>query len=255
MTGLNGILRRLLAIYAVLIALLICWQCADIYMDAYSPEMLSEHGTPLAPVYTPEKAAEAVKDVFMLSAGFPVLTVIALIAGRNEKKASGAAGLEPEYALMRLKKRAVTLPEAAADEEKRRKRIRSGCGIALSVCAAGSLSYLLNRNNFASWDLEPVMGRMLLHVLPWVVLGFAAMCIFSVLEGRSAEREAEILKSVPKTAENRVDAKRRGFPVNAVRWALLAAAIAFIALGVMNGDPRSVMAKAIRICTECIGLG
>ena len=39
------------------------------------------------------------------------------------------------------------------------------------------------------------------------------------------------------------------------RWVLLAAAVLFIVLGIINGDPRSVMAKAVRICMECIGLG
>ena len=39
------------------------------------------------------------------------------------------------------------------------------------------------------------------------------------------------------------------------RYILLAAAVVLIVLGVVNGDPRSVMAKAVRICMECIGLG
>lgn len=39
------------------------------------------------------------------------------------------------------------------------------------------------------------------------------------------------------------------------RYALLAAALLFVILGIINGDPRSVMAKAVRICMECIGLG
>ncbi|MBE5774187.1 MAG: thioredoxin [Clostridiales bacterium] len=36
---------------------------------------------------------------------------------------------------------------------------------------------------------------------------------------------------------------------------LLAAAVLLIVLGAARGDVRSVLAKAIRICTECIGLG
>lgn len=41
----------------------------------------------------------------------------------------------------------------------------------------------------------------------------------------------------------------------ALRALLYAAAIALIALGVMNGGLRDVLIKAINICTECIGLG
>ncbi|MBQ9785145.1 MAG: hypothetical protein IJW29_06560 [Clostridia bacterium] len=41
----------------------------------------------------------------------------------------------------------------------------------------------------------------------------------------------------------------------AARVAILALAILFIVLGVRNGGMRDVLQKAIRICTECIGLG
>lgn len=39
------------------------------------------------------------------------------------------------------------------------------------------------------------------------------------------------------------------------RILILAAALVFILLGVMNGGARDVLVKAINICTECIGLG
>ncbi len=39
------------------------------------------------------------------------------------------------------------------------------------------------------------------------------------------------------------------------RWFLLAAAVCMIAAGILNGSAGDVFAKAIRICTECIGLG
>ena len=36
---------------------------------------------------------------------------------------------------------------------------------------------------------------------------------------------------------------------------LLIASIALIAAGVFNGSARDVFGKAVKICTECIGLG
>ncbi len=50
-----------------------------------------------------------------------------------------------------------------------------------------------------------------------------------------------------------VDWEKRA--IFATRIALLAVAIVFIVLGVRNGGMRDVLQKAIRICTECIGLG
>lgn len=39
-------------------------------------------------------------------------------------------------------------------------------------------------------------------------------------------------------------------------WAVLVtAAVLLIVLGVLNGGARDVFAKAVRICSECIGLG
>lgn len=41
----------------------------------------------------------------------------------------------------------------------------------------------------------------------------------------------------------------------AIRIFLYAAAAVFIVLGVMNGEAQDVFIKAVKICTECIGLG
>lgn len=49
------------------------------------------------------------------------------------------------------------------------------------------------------------------------------------------------------------EAQKRAKPL--VPALLLAAALVFILLGVMNGGARDVLIKAVNICTECIGLG
>ncbi|MBE6586468.1 MAG: thioredoxin [Ruminococcaceae bacterium] len=41
----------------------------------------------------------------------------------------------------------------------------------------------------------------------------------------------------------------------AVRGVILVVGLAFVVLGVLNGGMADVLGKAIRICTECIGLG
>ena len=39
-------------------------------------------------------------------------------------------------------------------------------------------------------------------------------------------------------------------------WAaLFVIALALVVLGVLNGGARDVLAKAVKICSECIGLG
>ncbi|MCR4818775.1 MAG: hypothetical protein K5841_07460 [Fretibacterium sp.] len=46
-----------------------------------------------------------------------------------------------------------------------------------------------------------------------------------------------------------------GKTVRRVRTALIMAAIVLIVAGVLNGSARDVFYKAVKICTECIGLG
>lgn len=43
--------------------------------------------------------------------------------------------------------------------------------------------------------------------------------------------------------------------LTALRLALFLAAAALILLGAQNGGAADVLAKAIRVCAECIGLG
>ena len=43
--------------------------------------------------------------------------------------------------------------------------------------------------------------------------------------------------------------------VLAIRLSVLTLSAVFIVLGVYNGGMRDVLEKAIKICTECIGLG
>lgn len=61
-------------------------------------------------------------------------------------------------------------------------------------------------------------------------------------------------KTFPKP--HKVDnAAPEGKAVTAVRCAVLALAAVLIVLGVANGGMKDVLIKAIKICTECVGLG
>ena len=104
------------------------------------------------------------------------------------------------------------------------------------VCAVPCLVWLLNGEHFASWDLEQVMGQLLLHTGPWIAVGFAAAAVFGAEP--SAETQGRTVRAT-----------------GAVRALLYAAAAAFIVLGAMNGGLRDVLVKAGNLCTECIGLG
>ena len=40
-----------------------------------------------------------------------------------------------------------------------------------------------------------------------------------------------------------------------LRWVIAAAAVVMIGIGLWNGENRIVLAKAVQICLECIGIG
>lgn len=86
---------------------------------------------------------------------------------------------------------------------------------------------------------------LLLSILSALVL--AAVLIIAVFVcGLSRDHEN---KRTPDTTVSHVRY------LTAVRIAVLTVAVLFIVLGIRNGGMGDVLAKAIRICTECIGLG
>ena len=61
----------------------------------------------------------------------------------------------------------------------------------------------------------------------------------------AAKAPAPLVSVSPETARRRI----------LVRRVLMAAAVLFIVLGIFNGSMKDVLIKAIKICTECVGLG
>lgn len=249
-------MRWAAAAAAVIALALLAWQCVDIYLDGNAPDNLDANGVHLASVYSREIVAERFR---MLGIPLTICLAVLVVSGvmhlvSAHGKAPRAA-LTPENRLRLMKARLDELPQAAQAEEKLRRRLLIASGAVIALCTAGALTYLLNGAHFTSWELEGVMGDMMLHVSPWVIAIFAAAIVASVLCGKSVEREITLLKGAPmaKPAENQPARGQRAVPI--LRAALYVLAVVFIVLGVMNGGLYDVLVKAINICTECIGLG
>lgn len=247
-------LRWAAAAATLVIAALLCWQCIDIYLTGNSAANLDDAGVHISPVYSAADVGARLKSLAAPLGACVLVIASALAVQAAQPAVKEKTALTAENRLRLMKKRIGEMPEAAAKEEKLRRRTWVWTGAALLVCAALCLTYLLDGENFASWDLEKVMGGMLLHVAPWVVLGLAVAYAASVICARSMARECEALKGRPAAPAAQKPEGRQGH-VGIVRAVLLAAAIVFIVLGVMNGGMYDVLVKAINICTECIGLG
>ena len=142
--------------------------------------------------------------------------------------------------------------------------------------------------------LDHSIVSMVAFVVPWTVIGLACLVVATVLQGRSIQREADAATALMKeaAAAKAAEAAKAGAesaktaeapsadaesakapsvskaaaplyntsPETArrrilIRRVLLVAAVIFVVLGVQNGSMKDVLVKAIRICTECVGLG
>ncbi len=133
--------------------------------------------------------------------------------------------------------------------------------LAGALCLSALILYadgMARRGEFASF-MEPVFTRervsdQLGRILPFFALWGIGLLAAGAAKGSARERSAPRKNEVAanRTSPSSVSEKPRR---TVARAALYAAALAFLALGVLNGGLNDVLVKAINICTECIGLG
>ena len=166
----------------------------------------------------------------------------------------------------------VAAPSEPMKEERRKQKKAFWAGwLGFLLCMVPIAIYAANGEHFPDGNLEGMIASLALHIFPWIVLGLGCLLASTVLQEKSMQRESEAItarikeekeagvvkppetvkadaalyKTSPETARRRV----------LVRRVLLAAAVCFIIMGIMNGSMKDVLVKAIRICTECVGLG
>lgn len=148
-------------------------------------------------------------------------------------------------------------------KEQTLRRVLFWVAVAFSVILAmPSLLYLTNLSNFEVATLTDDVIAAMTVVLPSVVVGLAAWVAVTLLHHASYAREAVLAKqavqtapAVPKKEKTTEDSTRADKVVWILRGVVLLMAVVFVVLGIANGGMTDVLEKAIKICTECIGLG
>jgi len=119
--------------------------------------------------------------------------------------------------------------------------------------------YLLNRANFPAVDPTAEIMAAAVIVLPPALIGLLFCYICSELTKKSILKETELYKQIiaegNKAAPQATANTDKPVLLKTVRFAILAVALVFIVVGIFNGSADDVLTKAIKICTECIGLG
>ena len=154
-----------------------------------------------------------------------------------------------------------SLPEnvriAATKERDRREAIQ---WITYDISLILSLIAVLYFDLFTSFTIENLNGDVILAlagILPLTVLAVAVHIPKMYLLEESSLKELELLKEsikangTPKLAEK----KQVNDKSDIVRYVIIAVAILLVVMGIFNGGMTDVLNKAVKICTECIGLG
>ena len=140
------------------------------------------------------------------------------------------------------------------------------CAVIAVLLAAGALSlYFDGAAKQAEGDLlyhmftRERVGEKLLPVLPLLCCAVGltiAGVILDIQDGNEAKpvKDERLLREFGSSRERAVT-RQAGRSTVILRTAVLAAALALILLGILNGGLEDVLDKGATVCSECVGLG
>lgn len=227
----------------------------------YRDGLVLKAADPLSWIYTREKVAAAAGPVMPVLVLGIVLTAAGLFMRISDANADKPAK-DTEWQRDTIVSRVAAPSNEMKAERSRQRKLNYGGWAAFALCMVPILIYITNGNHFPNGDLEPVFLALILHVIPWTLIGLGILMISTVLQEKSMEREIMAAKEQiklekaegvkPEADDGKVQPADRA---RLLRIALLAVAVMMIVAGTFNGSARDVFGKAVKICTECIGLG
>ncbi len=212
--------------------------------------------------YTPESiSAEYAKIAASLwiavgSVIAGILLNIALPAPKSKKKAQNDAFIR--LRIMQKKLGSEQVSDAIIKERRLRKILRFILGALCLASFIPAVIVLCDYESFTVADLTPALLRTVTWLAVGAIISALLLLLLSVFESKSAEREIEQTKIALTSSDKKVFAESSDSSGNTrkiVRLILVGVACALIVIGLTQDGFYDVLQKAIRICTECIGLG
>lgn len=205
------------------------------------------------------EAFSAIAPIVRLCLGLTVLSCIYRIAVPCEKARTAHPGSAREQ-LARVRGSISTehgdpaTLERLARLTRRSRLLRLARGV---ICGAAAIVfglYALDGRHFSGEDINGSMIRAMAWFLPCL----AAALVAGLGTGRALERCAReqltLLRELPRVSGAEKRASTTAAPA-VLRLVLLALGAGLAIFGAATGGIADVLAKAINICTECIGLG
>lgn len=142
--------------------------------------------------------------------------------------------------------------------QKQRKAYSLICAFVLFICSAAFLVYACDSSNFHQSNINSSMIAAMKVLLPCALLSFATALSVTIQNERSLAKEIELMKQIPaakntEAADNIAETSEKR--LNLSRTVIIVVAAVCMVYGFISGGTIDVLAKAINICTECIGLG
>ena len=131
----------------------------------------------------------------------------------------------------------------------------------IGICSLMGLLYLLNPNSFDPLgDENTEIPQMAICLLPWAIIAFVSYIGAQFYIEYISKKQLELVKLYIKEngrikKEIKVKAEKLFNPINISRAVLITFSIVLIIVGIVDGGAVSVLNKAVKICTQCIGLG
>lgn len=253
-----------LSVYTVILGALFIWQILDIYLGGVAAGLTSPFD--YMDVKSRTRGILAAPFWIWIALIFVGLILFEIFPVKRKRQTMD----DPVYILNRLKKR---LPKQVSEDlkdsfdfVKREERtlliLKIICLLAGVAGCIYSVIYLATPSNFPNVDKTADMLNLALHVLTFAAAVFIIACGVAYFEAFSAKRQLPYVKKLiagtkpPAVTESKISAFfDNKYFILGVRVAVLCVGVAFIIAGALNGSVSEVFNKAIRICTECIGLG
>ena len=144
-----------------------------------------------------------------------------------------------------------------AHERQIRKIARIVCALLCTIAFIPAIITLCDYGSFTVDNLTPALLRVVGMLALGAVISGIILFILSVIERKSATKEIEWTK-VALSESKGIDKKvtqNNDNKIKITRLVLVGIACALIIIGLTQDGFYDVLQKAIRICTECIGLG
>lgn len=154
---------------------------------------------------------------------------------------------------------------AHINHERRTRRIIIYGGIAIILLSTVfSLIYALTPGRFPYEDVNEEIATAIVIVFAYFLQSLVYALVASFFINASMAREIEYIKvaiarlakdGIKVTSNEKKDCSLGKKITLIARCAIPVIAVVFIILGISNGGMNDVLQKAVRICTECIGMG